>query len=183
MTNWWWSHSKLGWETNRRQLVLLCIKRFSNWQSHKQQTKFKRLFIVVKVSRNHTYLKNHHGRRSTELESRQRASAPADNPEGKIPKLMEPTRQPASWQLAIWVFERQRIINFMTIVFWFNSNQTGSCSADLYDVMMKSFTVYLTYKQMLSCEVVFLIRLTCQKCCLKWKKCLIPASMLFNNVY
>ena len=35
----------------------------------------------------------------------------------------------------------------MTIAFWFTSNQTGTCSADLCDVMMKPFTVYLNSKK------------------------------------
>ena len=62
-------------------------------KSHKLQPKFTGLYTVEEKLKKHTCVKEQHDCRSREAESSSKVYSPAENPAGRGPSLVEPTRE------------------------------------------------------------------------------------------
>ena len=62
-------------------------------KSHKLQPIYTEPYTVVKKFGNHTSVKKQHDCRSREAENSSKVYTPADNPAGRGPTLVEPTRE------------------------------------------------------------------------------------------
>lgn len=80
--------------------VWLQAKRFTKGKAKKLQPKYVGPYNILEVNSNHTYLIEQKGRASVESESRLKPYMPAIHPDGRVPALAEPSRQPTRQGMA-----------------------------------------------------------------------------------